>query len=333
MSFTSNTSAVRGRARLLACCAAAVVGAVLVLAPALPASAAPTPAEYEAQINAAWNELEPVIEQYNEMHGQLEATRAKIAGMQKQMAPLQAQVDAALAGVGKYSARLYKTGPGLLALIQAGSPAAFADQITTLDYLARQRRAAVAQAMATLDSFAVARKPLDALQAQLSAQSADLATKRTSIQAQISRLQKLRLAAYGSTMASGGRLRPVSCPMEYFGDPGSRAALKACSLIGKPYVWAAAGPRAYDCSGLTMVAWASVGVRLGHYTGWQWQESRPVSRANLRPGDLVFWFADLHHMGMYVGGGWLVHAPHTGDYVRMARLNIGLPLAGYRRPG
>src|SRR5439155_983538 len=79
------------------------------------------------------------------------------------------------------------------------------------------------------------------------------------------------------------------------------------------YIWGDAGPGGYDCSGLTLAAWASVGVTLGHYTGWQWNEGKPVSRANLRPGDLVFWYSDLHHMGMYVGGGWVVHAPHTGD--------------------
>jgi cell wall-associated NlpC family hydrolase len=92
--------------------------------------------------------------------------------------------------------------------------------------------------------------------------------------------------------------------------------------------------REYDCSGLTLVAWGSVGVTLGHFTGWQWNEGTPVSRGNLRPGDLVFWFSDLHHMGIYVGGGWTVHAPHTGDVVRMTKIDSpGLPIAGFRRPG
>jgi cell wall-associated NlpC family hydrolase len=126
----------------------------------------------------------------------------------------------------------------------------------------------------------------------------------------------------------------ATCPVEYNGDKGSIAAKKACSLIGKPYIWASAGPRGYDCSGLTLAAWATVGVTLGHFTGWQWNETKPVSRANLRPGDLVFFFADRHHMGIYVGGGWMVHAPTTGDFVRMAKIDSPyLPIAGYRRPG
>jgi peptidoglycan DL-endopeptidase CwlO len=316
---------------LFARCAA--LAAVVVLAPGAPAFGAPSPGEVEAQIDAAWNQLEPIIEQYNQVHGQLQDTQARIAAMQQQIAPAQAQVDAAQDRVGVLSAQLYKTGPRVLALVDAATPTAFADQVTTVEHLAHEQWGQVSTAVAALDRYTQARKPLDALRAQLTTQQADLAGKRTTIQTRIGELQKLRLAAYGASPRSVGNLRPVPCPVEYYGDRGSRAALKACSLIGRPYVWGAAGPQAYDCSGLTMVAWASVGVALGHYTGWQWTEGVPVTRAQLRPGDLVFWYSDLHHMGIYVGGGWVVHAPHTGDYVRMAPLERGLPTAGYRRPG
>ena len=114
---------------------------------------------------------------------------------------------------------------------------------------------------------------------------------------------------------------------------GGRAAQKACDLIGKPYVFGSEGPDTYDCSGLTKAAWASVGVYLDHYTKDQWNEGKPVSRAELKPGDLVFYFpGSLHHVAIYIGDGWVVHAPHTGDHVRMATINRG-PIAGYRRPG
>jgi len=79
--------------------------------------------------------------------------------------------------------------------------------------------------------------------------------------------------------------------------------------------------------------WASVGVHLEHYTKDQWGEGRSVSRADLKPGDLVFYYpGSLHHVAIYVGGGYVVHAPHTGDVVRMATIDRG-PIAGYRRPG
>jgi cell wall-associated NlpC family hydrolase len=311
-----------------------MLAALLVLAPGLPAQAAPSPGDIENQINEAWNKLEPIIEQYNKVHDELLSTQAKIDVLQKQIDPLQLQVDLAMARVGAMSADLYKVGPGsrLLALVNAGSPTTFADQMSDLDQLARQRSAQVAAVTALRDSFAAQKKPLDDLKAQLAVQDADLANKKNTIQTQLDDLQKLRLAAYGSAGQALGNLRPAACPMEYYGDKGSQAAKKACSLIGKPYIWGAAGPAGYDCSGLTAVAWASVGVTLGHYTGWQWTEGKPVTKAALRPGDLVFFYSDLHHMGIYVGGGWMVHAPHTGDYVRMARIDL-LPTAGFRRPG
>src|SRR5207253_2925494 len=133
------------------------------------------------------NKLEPIIEQYNQVHAQLQDTQAKIDGLQQQMAPLQMQVDLAMTRVGAVSAQLYEMGPGsrMVALLQAGSPAAFADQLT--------------------------------------------------------------------------------------------------SLVGKPYIWGAAGPTGYDCSGLTLVAWASVGVTLGHYTGWQWSEANPSPAPSYAP--------------------------------------------------
>jgi peptidoglycan DL-endopeptidase CwlO len=318
-----------------ALCTAALSVVVVLSAALLPATAlaAPSPGDVEAQINDAWNALESTIEQYNLVHEQLNAISARIAGMEQGIAPLKAQVNASLASVGAMSARLYELGPGSLALLQVAGSTDFVDQLTTVEHLARDRNAEVATALATLDSYAKARQPVDALRSQLAVQDADLAARRAGIQSRLDQLQKLRLAASVSTGPPSGPLRPAPCPAEYYGDKGSRAAVTACGLIGKPYVWGAAGPDAYDCSGLTMVAWASVGVPLGHYTGWQWTEGRPVTRAELRPGDLVFWYPDLHHMGIYVGGGWVVHAPHTGDVVRMAPLDRGIYTAGYRRPG
>ena len=302
----------------------------------LPARGAPSPGDIENQINDAWNKLEPIIEQYNKVHGQLQDTQSKIDTLQKQIDPLQMQIDLSMSRVGAMSADLYKMGPGSrqLALLNAGGVDTFADQMSTLDILAHRQRQQVSGVATLVDQYNTQKRPLDQLKAQLSAQDADLAAKKDSIQKQLDDLQKLRLAAYGPDGPALGNLRPAPCPAEYYGDKGSQAAKKACSLIGKPYIFGAAGPTGYDCSGLTLVAWASVGVTLGHYTGWQWTEGKAVTRAQLRPGDLVFYFSDLHHESIYVGGNYVAHAPHTGDVVRMAPLDeAGLPIAGFRRPG
>jgi peptidoglycan DL-endopeptidase CwlO len=96
----------------------------------------------------------------------------------------------------------------------------------------------------------------------------------------------------------------------------------AMQYLGVPYRWGGASPSGFDCSGLVMYAYAQVGVSLPHYTGAQWGMGVPVSRSDLQPGDLVF-FNGLGHVGIYAGGGSFVHAPHTGDVVKVSSLNEG----------
>jgi peptidoglycan DL-endopeptidase CwlO len=305
-----------------------------VLGPGLPARAAPTPGDLEKQIDTMWQTLEPLIEQYDKVHAQLQDTRTKVDALRKQIEPLQVQVDLAMARVGSTSAQLYEHGPGygLGALLASGSPDTLVDQLSTIDQMAHQQTEMVSGAARLRDQYEAQKKPFDDLLGQQSAQDADLNAKKTTIQNQMNQLEALRQQACGSSGCSTGNLQPALCPFEYYGDKGSVAARKACSLIGKPYIWGDAGPLGYDCSGLTLTAWAAASVPLGHYTGWQWSETRPVTRAQLHPGDLVFFYSSTQHVGIYVGGDWVVHAPHATDKVRMAKLE-SMPVAGYRRPG
>jgi peptidoglycan DL-endopeptidase CwlO len=110
------------------------------------------------------------------------------------------------------------------------------------------------------------------------------------------------------------------------GAAARRAVAYALDHLGAPYVWGAAGPNAFDCSGLTMAAYAAAGVAIPRVSRAQWGAGRHVDLASLIPGDLVF-FADntadpstIHHVGIYVGRGLMVHAPHTGDVVRTASI-------------
>jgi cell wall-associated NlpC family hydrolase len=99
---------------------------------------------------------------------------------------------------------------------------------------------------------------------------------------------------------------------------GAQALRFALTRIGDQYVWGAAGPNQFDCSGLVMWAYAQVGISLQHFTGLQWNEGEHISRSQLRPGDLVFFFADLGHVGMYIGNGMMVNAPTFGQPVQVA---------------
>jgi cell wall-associated NlpC family hydrolase len=319
--------------RALAILAAAFM---LIAATNTTAYAAPTVADLEAQINQAWNTLEPLVEQYDALHSTLQSNQAKAATLQTQIQPLQIQVDLVMARVGAMSADLYKTGPlsNVSALLESGSPANLMDQLSTLDAMSRRQTDTVQGAADLLAKYDAQKKPLDALVAVEAQEDAQLAAQKSTIEQQMTSLQQLRQQAYGASGMAGGKIQPVACPFVLGTGKGAIAAKTACAQLGKPYVWDAAGPKSFDCSGLTLYAWAAAGVTLRHYTQWQWDDSKSVTRDQLQPGDLVFYFSDHHHMSIYVGGNWVVHAPTTGDVVRMTTLDApGLPIAGFRRPG
>jgi len=130
--------------------------------------------------------------------------------------------------------------------------------------------------------------------------------------------------------SSGGNVTPVDLPPASGG--ASTAVAFAYAQLGKPYQYAAVGPNSYDCSGLTMTAWAAAGVSMPHYSGAQYQAFPRVPMDALQPGDLVFWGpGGSNHVAMYVGGGQVISAPQTGDVVKV-RSMYGSPV-GAVRPG
>ena len=112
-------------------------------------------------------------------------------------------------------------------------------------------------------------------------------------------------------------------PSQYGGVVGV-----AMRYLGTPYVWGGASPGGFDCSGFIMYAYAQVGVSLPHFTGAQYAMGTPVPRDQLEPGDLVF-FDGLGHAGIYIGGGQFIHAPHTGDVVKISSMSESWYAATY----
>ncbi|MCX5399212.1 NlpC/P60 family protein [Streptomyces sp. NBC_00102] len=113
---------------------------------------------------------------------------------------------------------------------------------------------------------------------------------------------------------------------------GAKALAFAESQIGKPYVWGATGPASYDCSGLTQAAWREAGVDLPRTTWDQVNVGTRVATADLQPGDLIFFYDDISHVGIYKGDGMMVHAPKPGAYVREESIYY-MPIYGSVRPG
>ena len=129
----------------------------------------------------------------------------------------------------------------------------------------------------------------------------------------------------GASASSGGLSSGSSTPAHVstpaLASSGSgRASVavrEAYAKLGSPYVWGASGPSTFDCSGLTSWVWAKAGVSLPHSSRAQYAVGRQVSQSEIAPGDLVFYGSPIHHVGIYVGGGNMISAPHTGDVVKV----------------
>lgn len=114
---------------------------------------------------------------------------------------------------------------------------------------------------------------------------------------------------------------------------GAQAAVQAAlSQVGRPYRWGASGPSSFDCSGLTLWAWARSGVSLPHSSRAQYASTKRVSRAQWQPGDLLFFGSPIHHVGMYIGSGKMVAAPHSGAAVRVSSATSRRDYVGAGRP-
>jgi cell wall-associated NlpC family hydrolase len=180
----------------------------------------------------------------------------------------------------------------------------------------------------------------DSLAGQLASAQAHAAALRSARQADLA--AAAAATASGAAAAAGGAGGPAAAPSWAWSSgasasQGDLAANWALTQLGKPYQWGAAGPGSYDCSGLTMEAWAHAGVSLLHYTGYQWDEGPHVLLNELQRGDLLFYATNnsdpgtIHHVGIYIGNGVMVDAPYTGAFVRIdSTYQPGTPIGAVR---
>ena len=180
---------------------------------------------------------------------------------------------------------------------------------------------------ATIESRLAEREQLLAsVKDEIAQLQAEERARQTRLAAQArARLEAQRLASLQAQEAANAAptyVAPASIPSALPPD-GSRASQViaiAMQYLGVPYVWGGASPsQGFDCSGLTTYAFAQIGVSLPHHAASQYSYGVPVSRDDLQPADLVF-FNGLGHMGMYIGGGQFIHAPHTGDVVKISSI-------------
>ncbi len=190
-------------------------------------------------------------------------------------------------------------------------------EVARTEALATEQR--LAELRATLDEKLAAQSDeIDRLNAQI-----ERAERRAA-----ARARAAATSAVPAAPAAAVGVAPAPAP-----NRQSQVAVDAAlSQMGKPYSYGASGPDSYDCSGLTMWAWAQAGVSLPHNSGAQYAATTRVDRSDWEPGDLLFFGSPIHHVGMYIGNGQMVEAPYTGRSVRVVSANRS-DYVGAGRPG
>ncbi|MBB5963699.1 NlpC/P60 family protein [Planomonospora venezuelensis] len=319
----------RGLSRRIAVIAAAFT-ALTLGTPLVAATADPQPGlqELAKQAEKLHNEIARLTEQFNGERVKLKQAERAAAAAKKTLSGSEAELEARRYKASLLAQSSYMSG-GLtsgLAFAGSGDPDAFLDQAATVYALQQQQSEEVAQVSQAIKAAERAKAGAKARTAQVNKLLDEIETKRTKIQRLVARVESDLFRSVRERAGSGGRRVKVDVPIVGSGK-AAQAARWALTQQLKPYVWGAEGPNGFDCSGLVMWAYQKVGISLPHYTGDQWGAGTHISKAELRPGDLVFFYNDLHHVGIYIGGGMMVHAPRTGDVIHIASIE-NRPFAG-----
>ena len=316
-----------------------VTGAVL----APPATAAPRDLQQvRDQVRTLQARAEAATERYNKARNELNDVQSTLAGLKKKVRRERAELQTILSSVDDLARSAYTSG-GIdtsLQVLLAEDPTEFLAQAAALDQVAKSQASSLRRTQtarlrlaqseaAVVDKEAIARSYRNEM-ASAKEEADDRLSEAESVLANLEAAERRRLAAIaaqerraslaaasaarsylsGSSTAGGG-VPPVS-------GRAAAAVQYALSKVGNRYVAAAAGPSSFDCSGLTMTAWRQAGISLPHYSYSQWNSTRRIPLSEARPGDLVFYFGgNVHHVGMYIGNGKMVHAANPGDGVRI----------------
>jgi cell wall-associated NlpC family hydrolase len=303
---------------------AAVVAGLTV--PAVPAEAKPKPASSGQSLDAAKKQLaklndqvDQLANQYNKAKEDWKAAQGRLKALNGSVTAERATFEQLHVRVAQLAAAAYKSGgdaSSIPDLVSAKDPEAVLDQMTAFTKVSNNRAAELTQFLASAQRLerqkALAQQAAEQLAQQKEKANKQRAQANAAIAKQIRLIDKL-----GSNIDPGSS--KTNCSILATGK--AETVLRyACAQLGKPYVFGGAGPGSFDCSGLTMMAYKQVGINLSHYVPRQWDASRHISKSQLQAGDLVF-FHDLGHEGIYVGNGKFLHAPHTGDVVKISSLS------------
>lgn len=302
-----------------------------------------TPAGTEAEADKLYEEAEAAGEKYNGAKEKVDDAKEKLDDLRDEASRRTEKLNTSRNALGSVATAQYRAGSAGLSLQLAlsSSPDEYLERAQLTDRAVDRRAVAVSRITRQLRGIAQLRSRADAELRDLRAEQAAMREHKRTVGRKLADAERLvkRLGSEQRTQLlnghdGAGSTAGSSTPRGPVRAPNERAALAvgyAYEALGKPYVWGATGPSAYDCSGLTQAAWKAAGVSLPRTSYTQINAGRRVARHQLAPGDLVFFYSGISHVGLYIGGGRMIHAPRPGAPVRVAPVDE-MPFAGAARP-
>jgi len=318
---------------VLTTAAAAAVALSAQAANAAP-SAKPTKNEVKSKVDKLYDEAEKATEKYNGAKEKQDKLEKQISTLQDTVARGQEDLNKLRDGIGSMASAQYRTGSidPSVQLFLSSNPDDFLDKASTLNQLSGQQVGALKKIQEKQRELAQQRQEASDKLKDLAATRTELGKKKKEVQGKLAQAQKLLLSMTAQeraamkaeeSRASRASERAVlsggsSSGSTAVGSGRAGAAFAAAqSKIGSPYSWGGTGPYAFDCSGLTSWAYRQAGVTISRMSEQQANDgTRIYSVSQLKVGDLVLFYGDLHHVGLYAGNGQVLHAPHTGANVR-----------------
>ncbi|OAH13112.1 C40 family peptidase [Streptomyces jeddahensis] len=305
-----------------------------------------TPAQVKAKVDELYHEAEVATEKYNGAKEQAGEAEKAVDELRDEAARRMERLNSARGALGSAAAAQYRSGaldPGV-ELALSSDPDQYLERAALAERAGHRQAADVAGVQKQLRQIEQLREEADGRLDELQAREAELKRHKKTVTAKLSEAQRLlnRLSAderegifgaggaYGDSGSGGPGALPDGSAVAAPNSRAGAAISYAYRALGRPYVWGATGPNAFDCSGLTQAAYRSAGVSLPRTTYAQIDAGRRIPRSELRPGDLVFFYSSVSHVGIYVGNGRMIHAPNPSAPVRIAPIDQ-MPFAGATR--
>ncbi|MGW5021124.1 NlpC/P60 family protein [Streptomyces cacaoi] len=328
---------------------AAAAGAAAALTPAMPAGAEPadekpTAASVNSRIDGLYEQAERATEKYNGVAERAGALRRQVEHAQERVARGQSRVNRLRDALGGVAGAQYRAGAidPSVALILTEDPDSYLEKAAALDRIGSRQALRLGQLRAAQRGLAQERSEatgklarLDSLQHTLREHKKDVRKKLAAARRLLNSLtadERRERASRDGDRGHGKKAKsPVPSGASASSGRAAAAVAAAKSAVGSPYVWGASGPSSFDCSGLTQWAYGKAGTAIPRTSQAQRSAGRQVPLSEARPGDLVIYRDDASHVGMYVGGGQVVHAPHPGASVRYDPVGM-MPVSAVTRP-